>query len=514
MRRKGFSDALEMAAVVLAIARADFRQRTRQRSLLAFAAAALYAGTLVVPGPSAPYFALDLSGHRGTYNSAWVSGASAFVVVTLLAFAGLFPVRVALERDRLLRTGEIVAASPVSRTAFALGKWLSNVAFLAAACALVVGGAVAMQLLRGEDHRLDALRYGTDFLLIVLPFCALVGAVAVLFETLAPLRGALGGIVYVSCTFWLCLALSALPLGGGVSLDPLGFATLLDSMSDAARRAFGLAEVSQQLIGLKAPGAAVATFVWNGVAWNARTVGARAACFALALAVALFAANRFDRYARAPSDGAAWLPGGPARRFPAAVAASPVAAELAVTLTGTGIPLSLIAGVAVLASSVVPLALAWRAVAPVLAILPLLAWSSLAVRDARCGADELVAAAARSDAALVRSRWIAGTLAGLLPWLPLLLRTLLGGGAATAGATILAVAALAACALALGRLTRSPHAFEGAFLAVWFLGLLNHLPVLDFVAALTTAPYAAAAVAAAAASAALALALGAREAHR
>jgi hypothetical protein len=494
---------------LLIVAWADFRERTSRFSILVYAAAALWLGTLAVPDTHAAYFVLDLNGYRGLYNSAWISGVSGFVLVTLLAVAGIFPIRTALERDRLIGTQDIVAASPVPARTFALGKWLSNVAVLGAICAIFLCGAIAMQLVRAEDRHADLLRYGVDFGLIVMPFCALVAAVAVAFEALAPLRGVLGGTLYVLTMFWLCAAVAAVPIGG-VSYDPLGLGTLMSSLSEIVPRAPGSSAVTQQLIGTKPNGAAVATFVWTGISWNAWTVFARVVWFAIAPGIVLLAAARFARRLHETAAGGRRPRNVPAHRFPALAVASPVTAELAVVLADVSPPLAAFAALTALVSVPVPLDAAWHAVCPLLAIAPLGLWSALGVRDARYDTGGLVASASRSRITLVSARWAAGTLAAIVPWSPLLLRALAAGEAAAAGAAIVLLAALAATALALGAWTRSPHAFEGLFVIVWFLGPLNHVASLDFIGALTAAPATAATYAAAVALAAIVLTIAAR----
>jgi hypothetical protein len=62
---------------------------------------------------------------------------------------------------------------------------------------------------------------------------------------------------------------------------------------------------------------------------------------------------------------------------------------------------------------------------------------------------------------------------------------------------VLAVAATAACALALGVISGAPRLFEASYLLLWYVGPINAVPAVNFAGATIHAPYMLAAIAAA-----------------
>jgi hypothetical protein len=59
-------------------------------------------------------------------------------------------------------------------------------------------------------------------------------------------------------------------------------------------------------------------------------------------------------------------------------------------------------------------------------------------------------------------------------------RLLATGEAGAAGAVAAGALFVPALALALGEWTGTPKVFEGVFTALWYLGILNGIPALDF----------------------------------
>jgi ABC-type transport system involved in multi-copper enzyme maturation permease subunit len=473
----------------LRIAAADLRQRAGGYTLLGFACAALYFGTLLVPDTHATYWVLDLSGHRGLYNSAWVSGATSLLLVTMLAFFGILPARGAVERDAELGTAELVAASPVARTTFVLGKWMSNVAFLAAIAAIVFVGAVVTQLIRAEDTHIVAAQYGLDYLLVVLPVCCVVAGIAVLFECVAFLRGTFGIALYVLFVGFAGLALSQVRLAG-TSLDPWGYAALLDPMAQAVAAHFHLSEVNQTLFGVKPAQASVTTFLFGGVAWDAPLVAERLAWVAIAVVIALGAGLLFDRYAREPRRRRST----PARRGLmrlGAFASSAVLAELAIMVADLRAAWWIAASVLVVASVLVPPPIDARFVLPLLLILPLQALAAAGARDRFDDTKAVAVIAARGTARLFAVRFAAGFLLQVFLWAPYLVRS---NDAGRGLAMLLVLLAVSALAIAGGTVTRTSRTFEALFVIWWFLGPLNRLPALDLFAQVAGAPWASAAV--------------------
>ena len=180
---------------VFNIALADFLERIRRFSFLVVLGATAAAGYSMVPSSDASYNGFVMAGCRGIYNSPWIGTIVGITVVCLLSLIGFHLVKDSVGRDYETRVGQIVAATPVSRLEYIIGKWLSNLAVLSSILLVLTVVAVIMRLVRGEAPPLDLPGLIAPIWLISLPVLAWVSAFAVLFETIPLLRGSFG---YVS----------------------------------------------------------------------------------------------------------------------------------------------------------------------------------------------------------------------------------------------------------------------------------------------------------------------------
>lgn len=160
------------------------------------------------------------------------------VVNFLLGWFGFFLGREKFNRTRLRdRRGQIMAATPLSRSLYLLGKWLSNFVVLSLLVLILMLAAVAMQFIQREAPQIHFWALSAPFVFVALPFMALVAALAVLFESTAWLRGSLGNVVYFFL-FILGIALVAIMFGGQMPLlDWLGFGVFKADMAEAVRAA-------------------------------------------------------------------------------------------------------------------------------------------------------------------------------------------------------------------------------------------------------------------------------------
>jgi len=102
--------------------RADFLERIRRYSFLIVLGVAVFAGYAFVPPHGAPYVTFVVGSHRGFYNSPWVGTLFGVVASTLLALTGFYLVKGAVGRDYQTRVGQVIAATPVARPLYVLGK--------------------------------------------------------------------------------------------------------------------------------------------------------------------------------------------------------------------------------------------------------------------------------------------------------------------------------------------------------------------------------------------------------
>ncbi|MCC6191297.1 MAG: hypothetical protein IT318_19925 [Anaerolineales bacterium] len=284
------------------LVRADFLERTRGYGFLIVLGLTVWAGYLFVPPAGASYAAMALGDYRGVYNSAWVGTMVAIMTSLFLTLAGFYLVKDAVERDERTGVGQILAATPLSKLLYVLGKALSNFAVLAAMAAVLAVAALAMQLIRAEDARVDLWALGSPFVLIVLPPLAMVAALAVLFETVRFLRGGFGNISYFFLWIAVIVAGAILPSQGESGPRPvndlLGINIPLAQMTAAAKAAYPAYDgaVTVGISAVETGALAMQTFEWAGMAWTPAQAAGRLLWVGAAVGVALLAAVFFNRF--------------------------------------------------------------------------------------------------------------------------------------------------------------------------------------------------------------------------
>lgn len=483
--------------IIYHMARADFLERTRRYSFLGMLGLVLYLGYLVNIGQ----ITLRLETYRGVFNSAWVGSLMTLVVNFLLGWFGFYLVKNSIARDYETGVGQIIATTPLSRPLYLLGKWLSNFLVLAVLVFILMLAAIVMQLLQREEAHIRLWALLAPFIFVALPFMALIAALAVLFESVPWLRGGFGNVVYFFL-FSLGITLTAILLGVNVPLlDWLGFGIFKSSMAAAAKAMYpdytgGLA------LGLVPALGNIQPFPWTGVEWTLPVILTRLVTVVWAIGVTLLGALFFDRFDSAPA------PSRP-RPVPAADIPEPAAlleppprsrpqltpssaerprfrlgtlflAEMRLLVKGLAwwwyvavlglVAASLFAPWPSLRSVILPASLIW----------PLLLWSKLGCRETSSNTRPLVFSTPRPLRNQLPAAWLAGFALSLLMGAGPAGRFGLAGELSSLIALLAGLAFIPSLALALGVWTGSRKAFEVVYVLVWYLGLLNHVPELDF----------------------------------
>ncbi len=483
---------------ILAIARADFLERVRRASFLVLLAGTVAAAYGFVPARSAGYTTMSFSHAGGLYNSAWMGTLVAVLDMVMLSLLGFYVVRDAVERDERTGVGQILATTPMTRSQYTLGKFCSHTLVLFCVGAVTLVMAAVMQEVRGEVRRLEPLQLALPFLLLVLPGVALVAAVAVFFETFRPLRGARGSVLYFF--LWISvLSLTTRLLVGGRGarpwLDPLGLAEPLLAIQSAVHAHFPDATGSV-LVGVNVTDAPVRTFLWGGMDW-ASLAPWRGLWALVAVALAAIAALPFHRFnpeglpqrsREASGDRARrrrprWRPTRPFERLVSHSRGLTVLwAELALLLRDRRRGWALVAAGLWAGCLLMPTQVVRQYLLPLAWVWPLAAWADMGSQEARHRTEALVFVCPHPVRLQLWGAYGAGVL----------LTALLGSGAALRFAAARAWPELLACAvaslfipalaLATGVLSGGPRLFEVTYLLVWYLGPLNRLAPLDFLA--------------------------------
>lgn len=531
--------------VLLELVRADFLERVRRHSLLVTLGFTIFAAVMFLPPNHARYSTLHFAGHRGIYNSEWVGSLIAMLSSTFLGLAGFYLVKNAVERDRRTGVGQILAATPLSKPLYLVGKWASNFAVLGVMVAVLAVAAGVMQLVRAEDTHLQPLALVSPFVVLTLPAMALVAALAVAFEATPGLRGGLGNVVYFF--FWIAsLSLSA-ARGEGGPPDPTGSEMLIRQMHAGCVAAFADFPSGRQMsmgFNIKASGVwDLQTFAWSGAVWTPAMLATRAAWVAASVGVVLMVALWFDRFdahatlgrpggarrgaraARKPARSAAGaertedteagdagavpaLAGGPtvaravAEVFLDDVIATPTpaGARSSIGRPGGGLRLGglaqaevriMLKGVSrwwvlvvlglIALGLFVPLPGVKQFVAPIALIWPLLLWSPMGSREQRHRTDALLFSSPRPVTGLLVAQWLAGALIAVVVTSGAMVRFGLVGEWSSLAALGVAAVFVPSLALALGTWSGSAKLFEVLYLMLWYAGPMNQIAALDFV---------------------------------
>jgi hypothetical protein len=483
--------------VVWHLLRADFLERVRRYSFLVTLAATVWLGYLVGTGK----LGLWVGNIRGTFNSAWIATVMALVVNSFLSLAGFYIVKNAVDRDRQTGVGQILATTRLSKPLYTLGKALSNLAVLGAMLAVLFVAAIVIQLVAGEDRRVDLLQIALPFLLLALPMMAVVAAAAVLFETIPGLRGGFGNVVW----FFAWSSLISLGTQVGGLLDPVGINLVNSSLERAAAAAFGPAKRGFTLggIGHDEP---IQVMRWEGLDWTPDLLLSRLIWVLLAAGVALVAALFFDRFDPArgwlraakkrPAGANGGVGGGeegPALAPLPAVHLTPLPeasrrfrfagvlrAELRLLLKGLRWWWWAGAAGFLIATLAAPLDSVQRVVLPLAWMWPMLLWSSLGNREIRWDTTALLFSAARPLGRQLPATWLAGVALAVLTGSGAAIRFLTAGQWDSLGAWMVGALFIPTLALALGLWSGSSKLFEVLYLVLWYIGPMNQVPAMDY----------------------------------
>jgi hypothetical protein len=487
------------------LVRADFVERVRRFGFLLTLAVILLGGYLLVPPAGASYMVglhpVEVNTqtyHRGAYNSAWVGSIVAAMTAWLLSLLGFYLVKGAIGLDRETGVGQLIAASPLSKVLYILGKWLSNVSVLVVMVGTMAVAAGSMQLIRGEEMHLQFGKLLAPFLWLTLPPLVLVAALAILFETLPGLRDGLGNALYALA--WLAL----LP----ISFDALCGLDLIEAGVLATLRAqYPGGEFSASRGINPAWYGSAHTFGWEGIPWTREILLGRVAWLGAALLVVVLATVAFAPSSAIVGDGLrprpAWkrvlhrvrptLTQATAVPPPRQVSLAPLSiaanrfcfgrvlrAELRLALGGQPWWWTVGALGWAVAGLLAPVDLSREYLLPAAWLWPLLIWSAMGAREVQHCTEELVFATPHPLRRQLPATWLSGFIVALLAGSGAALRLVIADNWSALSAWAVGSLFIPTLALALGAWTGSGKAFEGLYAAIWYIGPVNQLAALDF----------------------------------
>jgi len=486
---------------------ADLRERARSPKFLVIIGLAMLAGYAYIPATDSETLAIALGPWRGLNNSAWIGTVFGILTVIIMPVLGYFLVKNAIELDRRTNVGRVIATTPISKPAYLLGKWLSNLVTLTVMLVTLNIMALVMQFMRAEVTQVDLWALSAPIWLMGFPVFALIAAIAVWFESVSFLSGTFGNMLFF--IGWV-LFLDYIGLPGmfeyniGVVLphnDLLGLSLPIASLQTIGNQLF------PDFAGhFNFGGATYATMPvivdWPGVDWSPAYMLGRLSWLGLAIGLALAAALPFDRFD--PASASAARTDSLLKRFfrrrqsasepaflHAKVDLTPVAdkissfrfgalfiAELKLMFKGKQWWWYVVAVLISLLGFAGPPG--GRSVTAQLAVLwPVIAWSAMGTREEQYDTTKLLFSSVDPIKGQLLANWLSGVLLGLIAVLGVSLRVIIEGDASLIPVFWVAAFFIPSLALGLGSISGSPRLFEIVYLVWWFLGA-NGVTPMDF----------------------------------
>jgi hypothetical protein len=453
----------------------------RPASIAVFLALCAFA-YMVVPPLSSGRTLMQVDGHRAFLSSATIALATAGFDAILLGMIGFYLVSNTIRRDLLTCTGYVIAGMPVSNAEYLTGKFLGNAAFLSLVGLGSMLNVMVMHLLRAEGP-LQPLVYVTTYLAILGPTVFVVSAFALLFESVRPLSGRVGDVLYFFVWIFLVAIAGTGEFELGISwhnyVDPFGMLFMIQSVGIG--RGHGLEIGGSPFDPRNAP------WSYPGIPWSVAVVWPRFVSALLAipiLAVAWLFFARFDpakvkgeaRHARRDILGQLDRLLKPVTRLllrglqPGGSGVIRIArSELTLTFMLSPISLALAIAFAVW-GTLAPLASVRSAVLPAAFFAMIIAIADIATRDDAAGMTALLYSMPKVKPWYVGVKFLAAAGAALAFTFVPLVRVAIAQPS-SALSLITGILFVAALAVSLGILTGSSKTFAAIFLLFMYLAL-------------------------------------------
>jgi hypothetical protein len=500
--------------VLYHLALADFYERARRYSFLLTLAAIILLGVLVNNGT----LGMDLGSgggnqpvtrYHGELNSAWIGTMTVMVANTFLGLFGFYLVSDCIKRDIRTGVGQIIATTPVSRAVYLVGKWISNCLVLAVLVLILAAAAVIMVLIQSETA-LDLGVLLMPFLAVALPNMALIAALAVVFETVPWLRGAVGNVIYFFVWIFSLMAWTLTRTTLPSLIDPIGYNIFGTSLYASASAAFPNDSIIKLLsVGShNMTGAQIKVFNWTGVDWTLGIVGGQWSWVLFGLGLILLSALWFARFDPAreglrtvrakPEAAKEGESTAPRVKFPRLALPSlcPLVSRLAQANPFLGVLFAelrllfngrrwwwwaILVGLnfAIFTS---PIEITKTYLIPIAWLWPLAVWSTMGNRERKNNTSQMVFASARPVLRQLPAAWLAGVLATALLVIGGAVFSFSNGDLPGLAGWVGAVVFVPTLALALGVFSSGSRVFEVAYVIWWYIGPLQKTLGMDFTA--------------------------------
>lgn len=470
--------------------RADFYDRVRRRNYLVILLCMVIVTMLFFPGLDAKYATVRIADYRGLYNSAWIGGSLAILNASFLPIICFYLVKNAVERDRDRGISELIAATPVTKIEYLLGKWLSNLSLLIGIMVVMSVTSIFVQLWYGESYSIDPVALFLPQLLFVLPILAAISAAAILFETIPILRGGVGNVAYFFLWTGVIVGTVAGGTGTGDVIEQMRQAVLAIDPLSKANPIIGISTGAVQA------GEQINIFVWSGMVYTSSVFVSIASALGISVVFLGAATLIFDRFKTAKDHSQTKTVGHKFEQKLAKLVAplgklfetltNPwsftrlVRQECLLLIRGGSIWWYLILVGFGVAQLLAPLEAVRAAVIPGAWILCVLTFSPMGHRELQQGADQLIFSCLSPLKKQFPAMLAGGFLVALMVVSPAFVRFIVSGEWFSVVMLLSGALFIVSLALACGALTRTSRTFEIVFTAIWYMGPMNRSP-LDFV---------------------------------
>lgn len=474
----------------LLLIKSNLIKQTRKRSFLLVLLISVFLGWLCVPAATDGYEIFYLGGVRGIYNSAWLGTIAVLLSSILLWLPGFYLLRNQVSEDKRLKIGQILAATPMTKASYILGKILSNFIILCFLEVLFLVSFMVMQVIRGEALHISLMDYLQPFLFVTVPYLLVLASLTVLFDVVSFLKGAFGNVLIF--LFWVTMTTFSVAMPGN-TFDLFAIGKLLNAMTEGARGAFPDIPAESGSFGYYTHTNPTPTFVWSGMSWDGSFLLSRLLWIGIAVVLFWLAALVFDRFRKNQMEkGQQKEDFTPLKEKKQnfAIKPLPVVAhtnnvsvfkvlkgEVRILTTGLSKWWFLMFAILVLLSFVLPLKqMRWGSL---ILLLPISLWSKEGCDKNTYFTKELLLSSGHLGAKWWAS-WLIGVFVSFVLSVGVVGRYLIAGDAVHAASWLVGAVFIPTLALFLGSISESSRFFEAVYIVWFYLGCINNMGVLDF----------------------------------
>ena len=486
------------------IIKADYLQRTRSYSFLITLAVTVFLAYSFVPEDTANYTTLSAKGYKGVNNSAWVGYVSGIMTTVMLSYYGFLLVNSGIKKDIDTEVGLIIATTPISNFKYLLYKQLSNYLVLLSIAAVTFLVSIVVFFIRGSGYPFILSNFIFPYLFFAVPALFLVAALAVAGEVFLGRRSILQFIVYFFlCGLGMALINSKSDLHSNGIFDPYGLSLMTKSIMNFINTHYH-EDIRSVNFGFLFNGRRqYKHFEWEGLSWSALFIISRIVWMGLGLAIVYLSSFFFHRFdfkqgaatKKKPKSSAAigvlepmFNPNAidratlPKLSFDYGIYPFVKTELLLLIRQGNQWMWLLNAGLWV-AMLVVPFAIVYSYLLPVLLFLQVTRWSELVTKEKTNRVHYFAYAAYKPVQRMLPAQILAGLLLAIGLALPVLIRCIIASNGFAVLTIINGCVLIVLIATASGIVTGSKKLFEVFFFLLTYAAL-NKLPVTDYLGSL------------------------------